>query len=85
MIQAKIKQEMMRRTELRSARLTLYSNSIIQKRLCKVKENFHFTIIHKKTKQLIILMEQLLSTQMLYNQIWGLFLDFTMILIQIKT
>jgi hypothetical protein len=80
-ILAKIKQEMTGRTELQSGRSTLYSNSIIQTRHSKVKESFLFTMCHKKTKLLIIRMEPLLNTQMLFNQTWGLFLDYTMILI----
>ena len=80
-ILAKIKQEMTGRTELLSGRLTLYSSSTIQTRHSKVRESFLLTMCRKKTKLLITPMEPLLNTQMLFNQIWGLFLDYTMILI----
>jgi hypothetical protein len=84
-IQVKIRLEMMYRTELLLVRSTLCSNSIIQTRLCKEKECFHFIIFLKKTKQLIIHMALQLNTLMLFNQIWGLSLDCIMILIKIKT
>ena len=84
-IRVNIKQEMMVRTELQSAKLTLYSINTIQTSQFKVKENFHFTMYHKKIKLLITPMEQLPYTQMLFNQIWGLFLDSKMISIKIKT
>ena len=84
-IRVNIKQEMMVRTELQSAKLTLYSNNTIQTSQFKVKENFHFTMYHKKIKLLITPMEQLPYTQMLFNQIWGLFQDSKMISIKIKT